>query len=115
MFFVFIILFISTIIAVISLIVSWSTHISMTIDNCERENCGWATYNEFMDNFKTFELTRRNRTNSFYNCRNNSCFANSIIKFEGKGMLLSPLAWLNANIYIKKLTKKSKIKKFKDL
>lgn len=109
----FIIIFIFLILV---LLISWHVHLSMTIEYCKRKNCGWGSYDEFIEQFKICELQKyEEKTFSFRNNINNSQFSNSIIKFKGKGMLLYPIAWLRVNLYIKNLTKKHKIGKFKDL
>lgn len=91
--------------------VSWFAHISMTTNHCKVY--GWASYKEFVEQFNKQNLQRYNR----YSIRdhiNNNQFANSIIKFQNKGMLLYPIAWLRANLYVFISTKQYN-RKFKDL
>lgn len=92
-------------------LVSWFAHISMTTNHCKIY--GWGSYKEFVEQFQQHDLQRYNRYSIRDNIHNNQ-FANSIIKFQNKGMLLYPIAWLRANLYVY-ITTKQHSRKFRDL
>lgn len=103
-------------VCIIATLIGWSVHLSMTKDDKGRENCGWGSYKEFVELFKTYELKREYIYSDTFYGKNSKIHA-SIITFNRKGMLLPYFDWIMVQIFLYKEKKKEKIKigKFKDL
>lgn len=113
---IFILLLIILFSVFIPTIVSWSVHLSMTIESCNRNKTGWGSYSEFVNLFKTCEL-KHDGYSSYFNTKGDSKIHASIIMFNNKGMLLNYIDWIRINIFLFNLRRKSKIKigKFKNI
>lgn len=88
--FIFAITFVSSLLFAFIVLIDWITHVALTKGNCSKY--GWGTRELFWFYFMKNELSRKNESsNSFFNTRNNSCFHEQVIKFNGIGMLLNPI------------------------
>ena len=98
----------------VDILTNWSiedtehkVHIDMVKSNCKEY--GYGTYDKFVENFKKYELTEMDYfRGSFENYHNDSKFHASIIKFNGKGMILGRKDLKRAQEYCKKIADNGK-------
>lgn len=102
--FVLISIFVLFLSFVIWVIMSWMLYIDATKKYTKRY--GYGTYKKFIINFKKNELKYDEDVIGFLNICNNSMVSSFVIEFKGIGMLLNPIDWVRANIYINKINKK---------
>lgn len=88
--------------AAIFFFISWSIHRSMTVD--EGPQWGYGTYRQFLVQYdrQDWEDVSKwgNWSDSLFCHETGSKIHASIIKFNGKGMVLTPRAWLHFLIFV---------------
>lgn len=94
-----------SIILAINWIVDWTTHISMCLD----EQClwGWGNFEKFIDQYgmhNGWYIDRFWPKSIFSRSGNDWYIHASIIKFNGKCMILGPLSWVLFKIWLKRQT-----------
>lgn len=91
------------IVGIILLLANWAAHVSMTKDNCKKY--GWGTFKDFKIMFdrQDWEIDEKFQSLFVYDyyLDTKSKIHADIYKFEGKGMLLNPIAFYRSKIYIK--------------
>lgn len=115
--FLTIVIFILSVVSIIGMFIQWAVHISMSKDECQ--NYGYANYRKFKKVFESKEISKE-RDKSHRNPRSffteNMCYHASIIKFDGKCMIINnPFSYLLVVIYMEKYiynnyTKKNRVK-----
>jgi len=79
--------------ALILLSIDWSVHRKMTVDNCNTWDYG--NFEAFKKQYSTIDWKRRDQwSDSVFDYQSDSEIHASIIKFKGKGMVLTPFSYL---------------------
>jgi len=92
-----------TVALVIIYIMLWIVHIEMTKENTQKY--GWGNYEKFLREFKKYNWENGGWEKSLFDYETNSQLHASIIKFEGKGMLLDPISYLRTVIFVRRYIK----------
>ena len=80
--------------------VTWRVHLAQTRELTERY--GWGSYESFRREFEREGRQWTLENGSLFECHTASKFHASIVKFDGKGMLLPFLDWLRVILYMRR-------------
>lgn len=88
-------------ICLIWITVEWSTHREMTRNHADK--LAYGNFQDFMREFgrHTWEPRTSHFPDSFFDRQTNSEIHASIVRFNGVGMLLSPLGWFRVTRFLK--------------